>query len=120
MPYRGPMVEVDEDRFVELVADALDGMPEGLLRLVDNVAVLVADEHPTEDLLGLYSGLPLTERDDYGYLDVPDTVTIYRLAICDMCADHDEVVEQVRITVVHEIAHHFGLDDDALTDLGWG
>ena len=115
-----PVLELDEDEFSELVADALDGIPEGLAELVDNVAVVVEDRHPTEDLLGLYDGVPLTEREDYGGLVMPDRITIYRLPICEMCSTRDEVVEEVRITVVHELAHHFGIDDDELHRLGWG
>ncbi len=114
------MIELGEEEFGELVADALDEVPDGLAELVDNVVVVVEDRHPTEDLLGLYEGVPLTERDDYGGLVLPDPITIYRLAICAMCASRDEVVDQVRVTVVHEVAHHFGIDDDALDDLGWG
>ena len=114
------MVSVDERRFEALVADALDRVPEGLAELVDNVVVVVEDRHPNEDLLGLYDGVPLTERDDYGGLVMPDRISIYRLPICEMCADLDEVVEEVLVTVVHELAHHFGIDDDELHRLGWG
>lgn len=114
------MIDVDEDRFSELVADALDQVPEALAELVDNVVVMVEDRHPTEDLLGLYEGVPLTERDDYGGLVMPDTITIYRLALCEMCSSLDEVVDEVLVTVVHELAHHFGIDDDELHRLGWG
>jgi predicted Zn-dependent protease with MMP-like domain len=114
------VVIVDERRFESLVADALDRVPEGLAELVDNVVVVVEDRHPTEDLLGLYDGVPLTERDDYGGLVMPDRISIYRLPICEMCADLDEVVEEVLVTVVHELAHHFGIDDDELHRLGWG
>ncbi|MFQ5558493.1 MAG: metallopeptidase family protein [Acidimicrobiales bacterium] len=114
------MVHMDPRRFELLVSDALDSLPSGLGRLMDNVAVVVEDRHPTEELLGLYEGVPLTEREEYGGLVMPDRVTIYRLPICEMCADADEVREEVAITVVHEIAHHFGIDDDTLHDLGWG
>ena len=86
---------------------------------MDNVAVVVEDAHPTEDLLGLYEGVPLTERDDYGGLAMPDRVTVYRLAVCANCDDEEEVSREVAVTVVHEIAHHFGIDDDTLADLGW-
>ena len=114
------MVIVDEDAFTELVADALDQVPEGLAQLVDKVVVLVEDRHEHEDLLGLYDGVPLTERDDYGGLVMPDRITIYRLPICEMCSSLDEVVDEVLVTVVHELAHHFGIDDDELHRLGWG
>jgi predicted Zn-dependent protease with MMP-like domain len=115
------VIDVDEERFDELVADALDGIPDELARLIDNVAVIVEDGRPDSGLLGLYRGVPLTRRDaGYGVgLTMPDRITIYRLPICRRCSTQDEVVEQVRITVVHEIAHHFGIDDHRLAELGW-
>jgi predicted Zn-dependent protease with MMP-like domain len=82
--------------------------------------VLIADRHPDEaDLLGLYEGVALTERDSNYAGSLPDTITIYRDALLDICDDDDEVVEEVKVTVVHEIAHHFGIDDDRLHELGW-
>ncbi len=116
------MVPVSPDRFEELVADALDELPPELGQMMDNVAVFVDDDHD-EGLLGLYEGIPLTERDDYGVgwgeLPMPDRITVFRLPICREARDEAEVVEQVRITVVHEVAHHFGIDDDRLDELGW-
>ncbi|MPQ97825.1 hypothetical protein GB931_07790 [Modestobacter sp. I12A-02628] len=108
-------------QFEELVADALDSVPAELLRLMDNVVVLVEDRNDSEpDLLGLYEGYALPDRGwDYGGA-LPDRIMIYRAAICDMCETPAEVVEEVTITVVHEIAHHFGIDDDRLHELGWG
>ena len=107
--------------FEQLVADALDEVPAQLMALVDNVVVLVEDRNAEEpDLLGLYDGYALTERGwDYGGA-LPDRIMIYRSAICDICEDEEQVVEEVTITVVHEIAHHFGIDDDRLHALGWG
>ncbi len=110
---------VSEERFEQLVADALDDLPPELGELIDNVAVLVADVGVEPDLLGLYEGVPLTERDDYGGMVLPDRVWIYRLPICAMALTEADVIEEVRVTVVHEIAHHFGLDDDHLDELGW-
>jgi len=106
--------------FDGLVADALDAVPTELMALLDNVVVLVEDRNADEpDLLGLYEGYALTERGwDYGGA-LPDRIMIYRAAICDICSTPEEVVEEVTITVVHEIAHHFGIDDDRLHDLGW-
>jgi predicted Zn-dependent protease with MMP-like domain len=116
------MVEVSLERFEELVADALDGIPDELGRLMENVAVFVVDDN-RRGLLGLYEGIPLTRRAGYGTpvggLPMPDRITVYRLPICRMCADDDEVVRQVQVTVVHEVAHHFGIDDHRLTELGW-
>ncbi len=113
------MIEVSAADFEGLVSDALDAMPPPLLELMDNVVVMIEDRHATEDLLGLYEGIPLTEREMYGGFELPDRVTIYRLPICEQCASPNEVVDEVRITVVHEIAHHFGIDDDRLHELGW-
>jgi len=112
---------VGQDAFETLVADALDQLPEALGQLLDNVVVLIEDANPDEeDLLGLYEGIPLTERDDYGDLSLPDRITLYRLPLCDMAEDPEHLREEVLITVVHEIAHHFGIDDDRLHELGWG
>jgi predicted Zn-dependent protease with MMP-like domain len=113
-------VRMDPQRFDELVSDALDLIPPQLAAVMDNVVVLVEDRHPDEDdLLGLYEGVALTERDSNYAGSLPDTITIYRDALLDVCDGEDEVVEEVKITVVHEIAHHFGIDDDRLHELGW-
>lgn len=115
------MDPVPLDRFEQLVGEALDDVPAGLAQFMDNVIVVVEDEHPDEpDILGLYEGIPLTERDDYGGFAMPDRVSIFRLPLCSMCADEPELVDQVTITVIHELAHHFGIDDDTLHELGWG
>jgi predicted Zn-dependent protease with MMP-like domain len=113
------LIEVPRSRFEELVADALDSIPEALGRHMDNVWVLVEERARGEELLGLYEGVPLTERDAYGGMVLPDRITIYRRPICEMCETEDEVVETVRDTVIHEVAHHFGIDDDRLDELGW-
>ncbi len=111
---------MDPRRFDELVADALDLIPPELTAAFDNVVVLVADRNAEEpDLLGLYEGVALTERDSNYAGSLPDTITIYRDALLEMCGSDDEVVDEVRITVIHEIAHHFGIDDDRLHELGW-
>jgi predicted Zn-dependent protease with MMP-like domain len=111
---------MDPDRFDELVSDALDLIPPELAAAIDNVVVLVEDRNDEEpELLGLYEGVALTERDSNYAGSLPDTITIYRDALLEMCGSDDEVVDEVRITVIHEIAHHFGIDDDRLHDLGW-
>ena len=111
---------MDPRRFDELVSDALDLIPEALTAAFDNVVVLVEDRNAEEpDLLGLYEGVALTERDSNYAGSLPDTITIYRDALLDMCGSDEEVVDEVRITVIHEIAHHFGIDDDRLHELGW-
>lgn len=111
---------IDEPQFEQIAGEALDALPEELGRLLDNVIVTIEDRNEEEDLLGLYEGIPLTERDDYGDLALPDRITLYRLALCDACQDLEELKHEVLVTVVHEIAHHFGIDDDRLHELGWG
>jgi predicted Zn-dependent protease with MMP-like domain len=114
------VIDVSQAEFEGLVAEALDAIPEELGRFMSNVAVLVADEPPPgQDLLGLYEGIPLTERDGWYAGVLPDTITIFRNPILRLCRSRDEVVEEVRVTVIHEVAHHFGIDDDELHDLGW-
>jgi predicted Zn-dependent protease with MMP-like domain len=118
----GVPVTMSQERFEGLVAEALDEVPEALLSLMDNVVVLVADDPPPDDpeLLGLYEGHALTDRGwDYSGV-LPDRITIYRNPTLRLCSTEDEVVEEVAITVVHEIAHHFGIDDNRLHELGWG
>ncbi len=108
--------------FEDAVADALDQLPPELARQMRNVVILVEDDAPDDDpgLLGLYEGVPLTERDSWWAAGaLPDRILIFRnptLAICDTVA---EVAEEVRVTVIHEIAHHFGIDDQRLHELGW-
>lgn len=115
----GPVIDVDPDRFEEMVATALDGLPEELGRLMRNVAVTVEHGPGPSGLLGLYQGVPLTSRTTQYAGVLPDRITIYRLAICAICRSEAEVGEQVRRTVVHEVGHHFGIDDERLRELGW-
>lgn len=120
-----PMSETD---FEAAVSDALDRIPPDLAKTMNNVAIFIEDDYiprPGEDpdtvLLGLYEGVPLTERDswwDAGSL--PDRITIYRQPILDICETREDVIDEVTVTVVHEIAHHFGISDDRLHELGWG
>jgi predicted Zn-dependent protease with MMP-like domain len=115
------LTAVTEERFEELVTDALDGLPHEIGALMDNVAVFVEAGSATSGLLGLYQGIPLTHRQNYGVgMVMPDRITIYRDAILAHCQSDDDVVQQVRITVVHEVGHHFGLDDRRLRELGYG
>lgn len=115
-----PVEPIDVGAFEQLVADSLDTLPDELLGLLDNVVILVEDEHPEEDLLGLYDGVPHTEREDYGGLALPDRITLYRLTLCAYVDDLEMLREEVLVTVVHELAHHFGIDDERLHELGWG
>jgi len=115
------MVELTSEEFEDLVAQALDTLPPELARLMDNVAVFVESMKPGRPLLlGLYEGVPLTRRGHYYSGHLPDRITIYRLPITRRCKTKEEVVEQVRITVVHEVAHHFGISDSRLHELGYG
>ncbi|GIJ10664.1 hypothetical protein Van01_38780 [Micromonospora andamanensis] len=109
------------ERFEELVGEALDEVPEELLALMSNVVILVEDDPPPgEDLLGLYEGHALTDRGwDYAGV-LPDRILIYRNPILRICHSEEDVVDEVAVTVVHEIAHHFGIDDARLHELGWG
>ena len=113
--------DMDPERFEALVDEALDGIPDELAGLVRNVVVLVEPEPPADDpdLLGLYDGVALTDR--YGDMlpELPDRIFIYRGPLLDMCETEEELVEEVRITVVHEVAHHFGIDDARLHELGY-
>ena len=115
------MLHIAPEEFEELVADALDGVPPELTELMHNVAVFVEEEPPPEDpdLLGLYEGTPLTERDGWYSGVLPDRILIFRGPTLRMCSSREEVVDEVRVTVVHEIAHHFGIDDERLHELGW-
>jgi predicted Zn-dependent protease with MMP-like domain len=115
------MVEIGRQEFEELVADALDTLPPDLSAVMDNVAVFVEDSSPRGlRLLGLYEGVPLTERTSSYVLAAPDRITVYRLPILAVCETRDEVRRQVQVTVVHEVGHHFGIDDERLHDLGYG
>ena len=115
-------VEMSRERFEELVAEALDEVPAELLSVMNNVVILVEDAPPDGGmgLLGLYEGHALTNRGwDYAGV-LPDRITIFRLPTLSVCDTEEDVVDEVAITVVHEIAHHFGIDDQRLHDLGWG
>ncbi|KAB2812296.1 metallopeptidase family protein [Pimelobacter simplex] len=115
-------VEMSPEEFDALVDTALDEIPDELARLVRNVVVLVEEEPPEgepDDLLGLYDGVALTERDSSMLPHLPDRIFLYRGPLLDMCDDEEDLANEVRITVVHEVAHHFGIDDARLHDLGY-
>jgi predicted Zn-dependent protease with MMP-like domain len=117
------MVTMSAEEFEQAVADALDEVPPELTRLMNNVVILVEDEPPqgVPDLFGIYEGTPLTERGSWWAAGaLPDRITIFRGPTLRACDTVDDVVEEVLVTVVHEIAHHFGIDDERLHELGWG
>lgn len=113
------MIEVEPGRFEEMVAAALDGLPPELGQMMSNVVVIVEHDPGPPGLLGLYEGVPLTSRTTQYAGVLPDRITIYRREICAICGSEQEVADQVRQTVIHEIAHHFGIDDHRLDELGW-
>lgn len=109
------------EAFQRHVEEALDLIDDRLTAYIENVVVVVEDRNEHEpDILGLYEGVPLTERESYGFMELPDRISIYRLPLCEMCESPEELIDEIQITVVHEIAHHFGIDDDRLHELGWG
>jgi predicted Zn-dependent protease with MMP-like domain len=112
---------MSREDFETAVADALDGVPEDLTRAMRNVVILVEDEPPDgARLLGLYEGTPLTRRGDGWAGSLPDRITIYRRPILAQCRSTQQVIDEVRITVLHEIAHHFGIGEARLHELGRG
>nr|WP_245633217.1 metallopeptidase family protein [Luteipulveratus mongoliensis] len=114
---------MSDAEFDDLVGEALDHVPPQFLDRMDNVAILVEDESPPDGptLLGLYQGTPLPERiGGYGYGTMPDRITIFRGPLKRMCRDAEHLRQQITVTVVHELGHHFGIDDDRLHELGWG
>jgi predicted Zn-dependent protease with MMP-like domain len=113
------VIDVEPERFEDMVSVALDGLPEEFGRLMRNVAVTVEHGPGPPGLLGLYQGVPLTSRTTQYAGVLPDRITIYRLAICAICQTEDQVADEVRRTVIHEVAHHFGIDDARLHELGW-
>jgi predicted Zn-dependent protease with MMP-like domain len=115
------VIEMSRGEFEDLVAEALDTIPPRLTKLMKNVVIVVEDDPPLTagTLLGLYEGVPLTARGDTYAGFLPDRITIFRRPLLAVCATREQLVREVRVTVVHEIAHHFGIDDERLHELGW-
>lgn len=109
------------EEFEAMVIDALDALPDEMVEGLDNVVFLV-EEEPEEghDILGLYDGVALTERASYGFGELPDRITVYRRTLIEHCQTPEELREEIHITLVHEIAHYYGLSDEQLHELGWG
>lgn len=115
------MIEVSDDDFEDLVDRGLRLIPRQLLDALDNVAIVVEDHNEDDpSILGLYHGVALTERSVEWPTFLPDKISIYKDALCRYCSSHEQLVDEVAVTVVHEIGHHFGIDDDRLHELGWG
>ena len=115
------MLDVSPEAFEVLVSDGLDSLHEDMLSELDNVIFLIEDR-PEDggDLLGVYEGFSLAERERYGYGEEPDRIILFRENLLEHCVDHDELVREIRITLVHEIAHFYGIDEARIHELGWG
>ena len=120
VPYAAVMFQMTNERFEELAGEALATLPEELSSQMDNVVILVENQAPGRNLYGLYEGIPLTKRGPISYSGVmPDRITLYQTTICQGCANEEQVRAQIRKTVIHEVAHHFGISDPRLDELGW-
>ncbi|MET0726428.1 MAG: metallopeptidase family protein [Leifsonia sp.] len=114
-------MDLSAAEFEQLVVDELDALPDDMVDGLENVVFVVEDrpEDGSLDLLGLYDGVAITERGQYGFGEMPDRIILYREPLLAVCADIDELRDEVHVTLVHEIAHFYGIDDDRLHDLGW-
>lgn len=114
------MFEISNERFEQLASEALASLPVELAAQIENLAVIVDDQAAGRSLFGLYEGIPLTKRGPLSYSGVmPDRITLYQTTICRHCMSEEEVIAQIRKTVVHEVGHHFGISDPRLEELGW-
>jgi predicted Zn-dependent protease with MMP-like domain len=113
--------ELTADEFERVVTDELDSLPDDMVDGLENVVFVVEDrpEDGSLDLLGLYDGVALTERGQYGFGEMPDRIIVYREPLLSICDDEDQLREEIHVTLVHEIAHFYGIDDDKLHELGW-
>lgn len=114
-------MELSEEEFERIVVDELDALPDAMVDGLDNV-VFVTEELPEDgsmDLLGEYHGTALTARDVYGFGELPDRIVLYRAPLLALCDDEQQLRDEIHVTLVHEIAHFYGIDDDQLHDLGW-
>jgi predicted Zn-dependent protease with MMP-like domain len=112
------MEPIDTDTFEALVTDALATIPDGLRAEMENVAIIIDDESPPGSLYGLYEGTPLTKRRASGGA-APDRITLFLATICQSAATTEELAGRVRVTLLHEVGHHFGLGEARLRELGW-
>ncbi|MCU1575656.1 MAG: hypothetical protein JWP70_360 [Leifsonia sp.] len=115
------MFELTADEFERVVTDELDSLPDDMVDGLENVVFVVEDrpEDGSLDLLGLYDGVALTERGQYGFGEMPDRIILYREPLLSICDDEEQLREEIHVTLVHEIAHFYGIDDDKLHELGW-
>ncbi|MBO1901205.1 metallopeptidase family protein [Leucobacter weissii] len=115
------MLSVSHDEFEALVSEGLDSLHDDMLAELDNI-IFVVEDRPGDgsDLLGVYEGFNLRERSIYGYGEAPDRIILFRENLLERCADLDELAKEIRITLVHEIAHFYGLSEARIHELGWG
>lgn len=115
------MLTVSREDFETLVAEGLDSLHEDMLALLDNVIFLVEDvPEDGSDILGVYEGFSLADRGAYGYGEEPDRIILFRENLLGHCASHEELVTEIRVTLVHEIAHFYGISEERIHELGWG
>ena len=115
------MLDVSMEEFEALVSEGLDTLPDEMLEHLDNIIFLVEDRpEDGSDILGVYDGFSLAERDAYGYGEQPDRITLFRENLLAFCADLDELKHEIRVTLVHEVAHFLGFDEERIHELGWG
>ena len=116
------MVRIPDDEFERMVGEVFDALPDDMVRPVENVAILIEDQPAgaRPRLFGLYSGRPLTSRSVYGFGELPDRIVLFREPLLAVCDDLEHVKDEIHVTLVHEIAHFYGIDDDELHRLGWG
>jgi len=114
-------MDLDADAFEALVVEELDALPDEMTEGLENVVFVVEDRNASDPtMLGLYEGFALTDRGQYGFGELPDRIILYREALLEFCADLDTLRDEIRITLVHEIAHYYGIDEERLHELGWG
>lgn len=115
------MVTVTEEEFEELVAAGIDSLHDDMLAQLDNVIFLIEDRAPDgSSILGVYEGFSLLDRSTYGYGEEPDRIILFREALLEHCDSVEELKDEIRITLVHEIAHFFGITEERIHELGWG
>ena len=115
------MIELSAEDFEKLVIDELDALPDDMLDGLDNVVFVTEDRPPdgSLDMLGLYEGVALTDRAQYGFGELPDRIVLFREPLLSVCENLDELKDEIHITLVHEIAHYYGIGDEQLHELGW-
>lgn len=115
------MLSVSPEDFETLVSEGLDSLHEDMLEALDNVIFLVEDApEDGSEILGVYEGFSLAERNTYGYGEEPDRIILFRENLLQHCADMNELVDEIRVTLVHEIAHFYGISEARIHELGWG